>query len=227
MRERCLAGGAAPDRTVVIPNWADPVEVRPVSHHQNPLRAEVAGPDGTLVLYAGNMGRAHDLATPIAAAGILRDRRDISFLFVGDGGKRGEVERAAPGLPNVRLAPYRPRESLSASLAAGDIHLVTLAAGLEGLIEPSKAYAAMAAGRPAVYVGPGGSEVARTLLAEGCGVAVANGDGEGLARAIADLASDPARRAAMGERGRRALEERLGRAAATARFLALLDGLAR
>jgi glycosyltransferase involved in cell wall biosynthesis len=187
----------------------------------------MAGSATTLVLYSGNMGRAHDLATPLAAARILRDRDDVSFLFVGDGGKRAEVERATREFPNVRLAAYRPRESLSASLSAGDVHLVTLAEGLEGLIEPSKAYAAMAAGRPAVYVGPQGSEVARTLRSEACGLAVENGDAEGLACAVADLASDPARRAAMGERGRRAIEGHLGRAAATKRFRELLEALVR
>jgi glycosyltransferase involved in cell wall biosynthesis len=136
------------------------------------------------------------------------------------------VERAARDLPNVRLSPYRPREVLAAALSAGDLHLVTLAPELLGLVEPSKAYAAMAAGRPAIYVGPPGSEVAGTLSAEGCGVAVANGDAAGLARAVADLAGDPARRAEMGSRGRRAIEARLGRAAATARFRALLEALA-
>lgn len=226
MRERCLAAGAAPERTVVLPNWADPAEIRPVPHAENPLRAELAAGAETLVLYSGNMGRAHDLATPLAAARLLRDRPGMTFLFVGDGARRGEVERAARELPNVRLSPYRPREALAASLSAGDLHLVTLAPELEGLVEPSKAYAAMAAGRPAVYVGPAGSEVARTLSVEGCGVAIANGDAAGLARALADLAGDPARRAEMGSRGRRATEERLGRAAATARFRALLEDLA-
>ena len=226
MRERCLAAGAAPERTVVLPNWADPEEIRPAPHARNPLRAALAPGAETLVLYSGNLGRAHDLETPLAAARLLRDRRDVAFLFVGDGARRAEVERAARELPNVRLEPYRPREELADSLSAGDVHLVTLAPGLLGRIEPSKAYAAMAAGRPAVYVGPPGSEVARTLLAEGCGVAVPSGDAEGLARAVAHLASDPARRAAMGERGRRAVEERLGRAAATARFRALLEELA-
>jgi glycosyltransferase involved in cell wall biosynthesis len=226
MRERCIAAGAAPERTVVLPNWADPAEIRPVLHLENPLRRELAGEAATLVLYSGNLGRAHDLETPLAAARLLRERRDLAFLFAGDGARRGEVERAARELPGVRLAPYRPRASLSDALSAGDVHLVTLAPGLAGLVEPSKAYAAMAVGRPALYVGPEGSEVARTILAEGCGVAVANGDADGLARALAGLAADPDRRAAMGARGRRAVEERLGRAAATARFRALLEALA-
>jgi glycosyltransferase involved in cell wall biosynthesis len=226
MRERCLAGGAAPDRTVVIPNWADPAAVRPIPHPENPLRAKLAAGAATLVMYSGNMGRGHDLATLLEAARLLRDRKDVAFLFVGDGAKRAQVEAAARALPNLRLAPYQPRERLAESLSAGDVHLVALDRELEGLVEPSKLYGIMAAGRPALFVGPPGSEVARTIAREGCGRVVPNGDAAGLAAAIREMAADEGMRAAVGRRARQALAERYSRRAATAAFLRLLEGLA-
>jgi glycosyltransferase involved in cell wall biosynthesis len=225
MRQRCITHGAAPERVVVIPNWSDPDTVRPIPHAENPLRAELAGGARTLVMYSGNMGRGHDLETLVAAAERLRHRGDPRFLFAGHGVGRAVVERAAGRLPNVRLGDYQPRERLAESLSAADLHLVSLAPELCGLIEPSKLYGIMAAGRPALFVGPEESEVARTIRREGCGEVLRPGDADGLARSIESLADDPARRAAMGERARDALVSRYGRKVATARFVDLVRAI--
>lgn len=221
-RERCVAAGARAGQTVVIPNWADGEAVKPVAPEDNPLRAELARGARCLVMYSGNIGRGHDVETLVGAARALEGRRDIAFLFAGDGARRGEVERAARDLPAVRLGPYQPRERLAESLSAADVHLVSLAPELEGLIEPSKLYGIMAAGRPAVFVGPPGSEVARTVEREGCGVALRNGDVAGLAAALARLADDAAARRRMGLAAREALLARYERRVATGRFRDLL-----
>lgn len=226
MAARCVAAGARAERTVVIPNWADPASVRPVAHEANPLREGIAGGARVVAMYSGNLGRVHDVATPLAAARLLAGRDDVRFVFVGDGARRGDVEVAARALRNVRLLPYAPRERLAESLGAGDLHLVTLVPEAEGLVEPSKLYGIMAAGRPALLVGPEGSEAARTVRAEGCGVVLRNGDAEGLAAAIADLVARPEARLAMGARARSALEARHARTVATARFAALLREVA-
>jgi glycosyltransferase involved in cell wall biosynthesis len=225
MRERCIAAGALPQRAVVIPNWSDPFVVRPMARDANGLRQQLANGARTVVMYSGNIGRGHDVATLIGAVRLLRDLRDISFVFIGDGASRREVEAAARELPNLRLAPYQPRDKLSESLSAGDLHLISLLPEVEGLIEPSKLYGIMAAGRPALFVGPPGSEVARTIERERCGRVFRNGDAEGLAAAIRDLAADPVEREAMGQRARAALEQRYSRSVATARFRELLLSL--
>jgi colanic acid biosynthesis glycosyl transferase WcaI len=222
MRERCIAAGAAPERTVVVPNWSDAAAVRPVAHERNGLRAAIAGDARFVVMYSGNMGRAHDIATLLDAARRLRDDPGIAFVFVGDGAKRAEVEAAARELPNVRLGRYQPRDRLSEALSAGDAHLVALSPEIEGLIEPSKLYGIMAAGRPSLFVGPRGSEVARTIAREGCGRVIDNGDGAGLAAAIRELAGTPEIALELGRRARTALEHHYDRRIATARFAALL-----
>jgi len=225
MRKRCIAAGAQPDRAVVIPNWSDPAVVRSVPHDANDLRQELANGARTVVMYSGNIGRGHDVATLIGAARLLRGVCDISFVFIGEGANRGEVAVAARELPNVRLVPYQSRERLSHSLSAGDLHLIALSSEIEGLIEPSKLYGIMAAGRPALFVGPPRSEVARTIERERCGRVIRNGDAEGLTAAIRELAGDPVEREAMGQRGRAALEQRYARCIATARFRELLLSL--
>jgi glycosyltransferase involved in cell wall biosynthesis len=222
MRLRCIAAGALPDRAHVIPNWADGTGVRPVPHEQNSLRPAIAGEARFVAMYSGNMGRVHDIETLIGAARLLRDRREIAFVFAGDGAKRSLVEAAARELPNVRLAPYQPRERLSESLSAADVHLVALSTEIEGLAEPSKLYGIMAAGRPTLYVGPERAEVARTIQREGCGGRIANGDAAGLADAILALVGNTVVRDAMCSRARGALEMRYQRSVATQRFASLL-----
>lgn len=223
MGRRCVEAGADPDRVTVIPNWADGDLVRPVEHADNGLRDELARGARTVVMYSGNMGRAHDVGTLLDAARRLKDRTDVAFVFIGDGAKRTDVESAARELPNVRFAPYQPRERLSESLSAGDLHLIGLSPEIEGLIEPSKLYGIMAVARPALFVGPAESEVAQTIVRHDCGRVLRNGDGEGLAGAIVELAEAPAERKATGDRARAALEAHYSRRVATARFKALLD----
>ena len=197
MRERCIGAGSVPERTIVVPNWSDADSVHPVPRERNPLRVELAGGAEVVVMYSGNIGRGHDVETLLAAARRLRDHSDIVFVFVGDGAKRADVDAARRELRNVRVAEYQPRERLSQSLSAGDIHLIALAPEMEGLIEPSKLYGIMAAGRPAVF-GPARSEVARTIRRENCGRVVPNGDVDALTATLLELAEDAALRGAVG-----------------------------
>jgi colanic acid biosynthesis glycosyl transferase WcaI len=78
--------------------------------------------------------------------------------------------------------------------------------GFEGVILPSKLYGVLAAGRPAVFVGPERSEIARIIQENSCGVVVPNGNSEGLVRVIDEIRRDPALGLALGHRGRKALE---------------------
>jgi colanic acid biosynthesis glycosyl transferase WcaI len=225
MRARCLALGAKPASTIVIPNWCDDGLIRPVGSEASSLRKGLAEKASTVVMYSGNMGRAHDVETLLGAARLLADRPDIHFVFVGDGAKRDSVSDAARALPTLRLEPYAPRERLAESLSAGDLHLIALSRNMEGLVEPSKLYGIMAVGRPALYVGPEGSEVALTLLRERCGRVIRNGDCATLAGEVRALADDPEARAAMGARARQAIDERYGRRVATRRFREFLEAL--
>lgn len=222
MGDRVRSKGVQPSRVHVIPNWADGVEVRPVSAEANALVREQGLEGKRVVLYSGNMGRAHDVTTLIDAARLLRGRQDIVFVFIGDGAKRAEVEAAARENSSIRLLPYQPRERLAASLSAGEVHLVTQAAFTVGLVEPSKLYGAMAAGRPIVYVGPPGTEAARTIERERIGAVVPNGH----AAAAADAIESTLRASSeMGARARTAFELGYDRRWRTERFVELLARL--
>ncbi len=203
-------------RLRVVPNWADGAAVRPVAPGASALRREW-GFDGKFVVgYSGNLGRAHDCETLLAAARLLAGERDVVFSFTGGGFHFARVRAA--GLANVQVRGYVPEARLRESLAACDVHLVTLLPALEGLIVPSKFYSVAAAGRAAIFIGDPDGEIARAIAAHGCGVTVAAGDAAGLAAAIRDLRASPEELRAMGERARAAFEREWDKPIALARW---------
>ncbi len=83
---------------------------------------------------------------------------------------------------------------------------------------PSKFYGIAAAGRPTIFVGSREGEIAGLLASGEAGLAVAQGDGSGLAEAVLRLRDDPELRERMGRNARRLCEERFSRAAALERW---------
>ena len=226
MAERVAHSGVAPDRIAVIPNWSNDADIVPLPDHSPDLRGAWGIADDAFVLaYSGNLGRAHEYDTLLAAAMRLRARRDIVFLFVG-GGHMSEAlaaRVAASGLTSFRFVPYQPRERLSQSLATGDAHWISLRPDFEGLIVPSKVFGICAAGRAVVAVCAADGELPRLLVPAGAGISVMPGDDAALAAAIAALADDPARTTQMGRAARALLDGGYTRAAAFARWRDLLD----
>jgi len=220
MAQRLIANGARESRVHVIPNWADGTGIRPIAHAENPFRREHGFDGKPVFLYSGNMGRGHDLATLLSAAHAMRE--EAVFAFIGDGAKRPEVEAAARECPSIRLLPYQPRARLSQSLSAADVHLIAQDASTVGLIEPSKLYGILAAGRPVLYVGPASSEVARTIEREAVGRVIANGNVDGVVQALRELGET---RDVLGARARVAFDMAYDRRHRTAEFMGVLDSL--
>lgn len=193
---------------VVVHNWADAM-LHPI---ELPHPRFVVG-------YSGNLGRAHEAQTMLAAMRLLRDD-GIEFVVTGGGAQIEMIK--AERLPNVRFEEYAPRERLSETLSAADAHLVTLRPDLEGLIVPSKFYGILAVARPALFVGDSDGELARIIRAHDCGIIIEPGDGEGLARSIRELAMDRERARAMGRRARVLYEEKFAPSIATAAWERIL-----
>ena len=88
--------------------------------------------------------------------------------------------------------------------ASGDIGLVSLKRGLAGCIVPSKLYTILASGRAVLAAVEEASETAAIVRNEHCGRVVPVGDSEALARAVVELADDPASRSRFGLCARKA-----------------------
>lgn len=175
-----------------------------------PLRDDVAqalaaarAAGGTVVGYAGSMGRPNALDTLIDAAALLRDA-PFSFVLVGDGHERERLvaRTAAAGLAQVRWLPPVPKAQVPAFLAAVDIAWI----GWQRVpiyrfgIGPNKLMDYMMARVPVLHAVEAGND---PVAEAGCGLTVAPEDAAASAEGLRRLAALPAaERAAMGERGR-------------------------
>lgn len=234
MADRLIAAGAPPAAVHVIDHFCDAQTITPRPPEQSPLRRALDLPPGAFVVcYAGNHGRGHDFETVLSA--LRQQAQDpapdaaapLHWLFVGDGEQKAPFQAAArAALPGrVHFLPPQAQDALNDVLAAGDAGLITLRAGLAGLMAPSKLYGLLAAGRPVVYVGPRRGRIPELLSAEPVGAAIENGDGAGLLAAVRALRDDPARRARCAATARRLAEDRFDRPRALDRHAALLESL--
>jgi glycosyltransferase involved in cell wall biosynthesis len=204
------AGG--PESPVGSDSLGTPAAPRDPRSAARDTRARLgAGPGDCLVVYAGTHGISHALPGVADAAARL-DHHPIRFAFVGDGSDKPRLRRRVTelGLDNVTLAPAVPPEQVPGLLAAADICLVTLRdVPLFATFIPSKMFEYLAAGK--AVVGAVTGEAAQ-ILREAGAVVVPPEDSAALADAVRALAADPARRAAMGRRGRGYVERFFDRA---------------
>lgn len=200
-----LGSDVDPDKVVVIPNTADAGRIKPADR-LNSYRADLGlkDADSTVVMYAGNLGHSQPLEMVVAAAQRFADqgRTDVQFVVNGDGVARATVAAAAERLDNLHLVGWQPPERLGEVLAAADLHLVLLRAGLGTTSVPSKVYSVLAAGRPVLASVDRRSEVERLLADAGAGRTVDPDDPDAFCAALAEMVADPDGLAEMGRRGR-------------------------
>ncbi|GAA0277764.1 glycosyltransferase family 4 protein [Alteraurantiacibacter aestuarii] len=230
MRAYLVANGVAGQRVTVIQNWAAEQAIRPVDPQSNQLRREWDyTADHCVIGYSGNLGRAHEIETKIAAMQLLHARGEegLRYLYIGGGARQDDLRRAARSLPDHLIAfrPYQPMDRLADSLSVPDVHWISLQPRLEGLIVPSKLYGALAVGRPIIFIGDAKAEVARILAEAECGASFIPGEEEKLADYLASLAADPDMRRRMGLNGRSYLESHLRRSGRIDQWSALIASL--
>lgn len=227
MRDLLLRKGVPADRLELINVWADPAEFTAADDPTNRYRREWNCGDRLLVMYSGNFGIGHDVATIAAGVIALRDRDDVMFAFVGGGKRKAELLRLLrdAGVTNFVEADYQPRQRLGELLAAADVHLASLLPGAEGVMVPSKLYGVLATGRPVIYVGEPIGEVARAIEESGSGVVTPPGDGPAFAAAVCRLAENRAEARGMGERARESVIRTWGAGRALEQWRALIESL--
>ncbi len=203
-RERIMAKGIDPARVVVVRDGT-PV-APPVTAQDHPVTQKVRSGFPFVVLHAGNLGFYGAWETVIQSAKML-EREGVGYVFVGEGAMRSQVEDFAEGVGNVRFQAFRPPDQVPYVLAAGDLQLVTIKCGLEGVVVPSKLYSILAAGRPVLALAPEASDAARIVRRLGCGMMVDPDDSAALAAVVKELAHDRQRLAQMAERALQAAGE--------------------
>jgi|SRR5580658_3088048 colanic acid biosynthesis glycosyl transferase WcaI len=219
MRDRILSKGVSPDRVVVVRDGATFPGSAPQPNDS--VVEEIRCGFPFVAVHAGNLGFYGAWTTLLEAAEILRNENS-GFVFIGDGANRSALQSRASALPNVRFLPFRPASEIPQVMAAGDVHIVTVRRGLEGVVVPSKLYSILAAGRPVLAVAASGSDVARIVSESGCGLVADPDDPDAVAAAVRELRSEPVRLAEMGRRARVAAEK-YARVKELQRFVGIIE----
>ncbi len=229
MKRRIRQKEVPDDRLHTIPVWNKKEEIAPIAHDENPLRSELGLDDKFVVMYSGNAGRAHRFEEVLTTMKRLDGHPDIEFVFVGEGPQKERIEAFANAnnLSNFRYLPYFPREDLKYSLPMADVHLMTLREEMAGIAVPGKLYGIMAAGRPALMVGPEASESGETIQNANAGRVVdpvqATDPTQKLHDTVLSLYRDDAMRTELGKNGREAFLEHFEREVCCRAWGALLD----
>lgn len=235
-------------KTVMINNWIDEKEIYPLpdDHPKVVEFKKKYGLDGKFVImYSGNIGLYYDLEKLIKVikqfrkgytlTGMYeegpktRDGREVVFAFVGAGSvlEKLVLYSKKHHFENIVFIPYQEKTDLIYSLNAGDVHWCVNAKSIKGVSCPSKVYGIMAAGKAIIGVLESGTEV-RGLIEEcNCGKCCGPGDYVKVADIIRwyieNAGSDEVK--AMGENGRKHLEEKLTKDVSVGKYIEAIEGL--
>ena len=172
-------------RVTVVPNAADPnrfATTRDATLDETPL-----------AVLSGRLRPWHGAGT-VAEAWRLLGPDAPRLLVVGDGDGRDELEAVG-----ANVTGFVPHAAVPELLSRGSIGLVPYSADAPDYFSPIKLFEYLAAGLAVIAADiPGVRDITGSTAAH----LVARGDVDGLATAVASLASDGARRSQLGREGR-------------------------
>ena len=210
MKSRLAASGIPANRIHIAQNWA---EDHPHAESIRPLLR---------ILYSGNLGMAHEVDTIEALLQNLAGESRIQFLFAGGGAARPSLEQRTANLPNVTFQAYGDSRTFEENLRSCHLGLVTLRAGCEGTVVPSKVYSLMSAGRPILFIGPANATPALLIREHHCGWHFDPGQVSEISRFLLSMLNHPRKAAEAGAASRGAFEQHFNRARGTERVMAIL-----
>jgi glycosyltransferase involved in cell wall biosynthesis len=212
--------GVPAERIRLLPNWT---HIKPASVDRDAARRHLRWPtDSFIVLHSGNMGLKQDLGNVVESARLLSSRRDVSFIFLGDGSKRAELEASAVNLPNVDFIDPVSDDDYPMALAAADLLLVNERTSVGDMSLPSKITSYLGSGRPVLAaVAPEGA-TAKELKRTGAAMLVSPGAPKALADAVTRIAGDREQRDRLASAGVAFARAHLGREAAMDRLTTLI-----
>lgn len=179
-KESIISKGDFEDKIVYFPNWAEDVFASSKPYDIPSL------PEGFKVMFAGNIGEAQDFESVMKAAQLLKDRKNIKFIIVGDGRKKEWVDKFIKenALEEIVFTMGRyPIEAMPSFYSKADVMFLALKDEyIFSLTMPAKVQTYMASCNPIIAMING--ETRQTIDEVGCGFSCASGDSQGFAECI-------------------------------------------
>ncbi len=194
--------GVSDCKMALVYDWVDMDLIRPMPK-DNAFAREHGLADKFVVLYAGNLGLSQGLRHVLATADLLRERKDIRFVLVGEGAGLDSLRKYADehDLENVQFIPFQPRSRLPEIHAAADVSLVTLQKGVGTASIPSKTFSILASGCPVLASVDEESDPWNLVKSSRAGICVPPESPKDLADSILELRRDAELRNRLGAQG--------------------------
>lgn len=183
------------------------------------FRKELELDNKLAICYAGNHGIAQGLEVIINTAEILKDYKDIKFLFIGDGPeKNGLIESAKnKRLDNIIFLPVQPKKNMPRIIASMDAAIIPLKKLdlFKGAL-PSKMFETLASEVPIILAVEGEAE--RLINNAKAGIVIEPENSEQMAEAILKLYNNRSLINEYGKNGRKYAIENYSRENITKKF---------
>jgi colanic acid biosynthesis glycosyl transferase WcaI len=200
--------GVPPEKLILFPNGVILPNVAELPPAGGFRRRMGIAPDAFLAVYSGNLGVKHGIEILLETARLLQGR-NLRIVICGDGARRPLLAEQikSQGLDNVSLIPLQPEAGYLEMMVDADLYLVTQQAGSGSLFFPSKLLKGLALAKAVAVVADAESELARSASEGRFAVTVAPDRPADLAAELEKLAMDPVRLRALGEAGRKYVEQ--------------------
>ena len=168
--------------------------------------------DKFIVLYAGNFGLVHGMNSLVEVVKLLRQEKDIRFIFIGEGPMKKEVLRSRENykLVNLQVLNDIPVERIIDYFNLADVCLVSAKKSkLSQVLLPVKMFDAWSCGKPIILSVDG--EAREHLIRAKAGIWVEPENPEQIVNAIRHLLVNPDLCREFGENGRKYVEKHFSR----------------
>lgn len=178
------------------------------------------------VCYAGIHGLAQGLEVIIKAANELRDYKDISFVFIGEGPEKEKLVSMVKelNLDNVQFFPMMPKKNMPGIIASMDATIIPLKKLdlFKGAL-PSKMFEALSSELPIILGVEGEAE--KLIKSAEAGICVEPENHIEVKDAVLKLYNDKNLRKSMGKNGRIFVDKYYSRYNITRKFESLLSDI--
>ena len=226
-KRNIMEKGVPEEKIVVIPNWVDTESVYPVDRKDNILFDRYnLDRDKFYICYSGNIGHSQNLELLLEAAKQIKtELPDVSFVLIGEGAAKGELEKevAEEQLDNIIILPFQPYEDIAHVFSLGDVGLIISKPGIGGSSVPSKTWSIMAAERPVLTSFDEDSEVNAIVKQLNCGICSNAGELNTFCTVICTLYENRTFAKEMGKSGRNYVCRELNKGHCTRKYIDVIE----
>ena len=190
------------NKLLYFPNFTDShiFEINSCSKIDNPFLEYLDLKKGKkVIMYSGTFNEKISYQTILETIEILKDRKDIFWIFSGEGPREKFFRDQLTGFKNCIITKFQPEDKLPYWINIADIHLIPQKLSVEDLVLPSKLLAILSSKKPIIGFAKEGTDLGNIL--DIAGIRIGDESALTLSRAIINLINNPDLRTKLGIAG--------------------------